>query len=47
VHEKLEGKNVTAEFKPSAGVEVRVVAGQTVIETCLGTWMKKVEERLE
>lgn len=47
VHEKLDSKNVTVEFKPSAGVDVRVVAGQTVLETCLGTWIKKVEERLE
>jgi hypothetical protein len=42
---KLSSRNVAALFTPSDSVDVRVVAGQTVLETCLGTWMKRIEER--
>jgi cytidylate kinase len=36
--------NVAATFTPSESADVRVVAGQTVLETRLAAWMKKVEE---
>ena len=44
LREKLGSRNVAALFTPADGVDVRVVAGQTVLETCLGTWMKRIEE---
>ncbi|NJM33868.1 MAG: hypothetical protein HC850_03225 [Rhodomicrobium sp.] len=44
LRDKLGSMNVAAIFTPSESVDVRVVAGQTVLETCLGTWMKKIEE---
>lgn len=47
LREKLRSRNVAVLFKSAEDVDVRVVAGQTVLETCLGTWMKKVEERKE
>lgn len=47
LREKLGARDVAVQFRPSESTDVRVVAGQTVLETCLGTWMKKVEECLE
>ena len=47
LREKLRSRNVSVVFKPGKDMDVRVVAGQTVLETCLGTWMKRVEERVE
>lgn len=47
LREKLNGRNVTVLFTPASGTEVRVVAGQTILETVLGQWMRRVEERVE
>lgn len=44
---KLGGRNVAVLFAPGEGVEVRVSAGQTLLETNLGQWMKRVEERIK
>jgi hypothetical protein len=44
LRDKLGGMNVAATFTPSESADVRVVAGQTVLETRLAAWMKKVEE---
>jgi hypothetical protein len=42
IREKLRDRNVAALFTPSDGVDVRVVAGQTILETSLGLWMDKL-----
>ncbi len=47
LREKLRSKNVAVLFTANEHTDIRVVAGQTVLETCLGTWMKRVEERIE
>lgn len=47
LREKLNNKNVAVLFTPASGTEVRVVAGQTILETVLGKWMRRVEERIE
>jgi hypothetical protein len=44
---KLGGRNVAVLFAPGEGAEVRVSAGQTLLETNLGQWMKRVEERIK
>jgi hypothetical protein len=44
---KLGTKNIAAVFTPTETVDVRVIAGQTILETCIGTWMRKIEERLQ
>jgi hypothetical protein len=46
LREKLSGKNMALLFTPAEGPEVRVVAGQTILETQLGAWVAKVEEAL-
>jgi hypothetical protein len=42
IREKLRDRNVAALFSPSEGVDVRVVAGQTILETSLGAWMDQL-----
>jgi hypothetical protein len=42
---KLGNRNVAVLFAPGHGAEVRVAAGQTLLETNLGRWMQRVEER--
>jgi hypothetical protein len=42
IREKLRDRNVAALFSPAQDVDVRVVAGQTILETSLGTWMDKL-----
>ena len=46
LRERLSGKNMTLQFHPGEGPEVRIVAGQTSLETQLGAWAAKVEEAL-
>jgi hypothetical protein len=46
LRERLSGKNMTLLFHPGEGPEVRIVAGQTTLETQLGAWAAKVEEAL-
>jgi hypothetical protein len=45
LREKLSRKNIVAALTPDENVDVRIVAGQTILETCIGSWMRKVEER--
>jgi len=47
LREKLEGRNLSVLFAINDDVDLRIVIGQTILETCLGTWMRKVEERIE
>lgn len=47
LREKLRDRNITVLYKPGKDMDVRIVVGQTVLETCLGTWMRKVEEHVE
>lgn len=42
IREKLRDRNVAALFSPGEGVDVRVVAGQTILETSLGAWMDQL-----
>ena len=42
IREKLRDRNVAALFSPRDGVDVRVVAGHTILETSLGAWMDKL-----
>jgi hypothetical protein len=42
IREKLRDRNVAALFSPAHNVDVRVVAGQTILETSLGAWMDKL-----
>ena len=42
IREKLRDRNVAALFSPGEGVDVRVVVGQTILETSLGAWMDKL-----
>lgn len=46
LREKLSGKNMALHFTPAEGPEIRVVAGQTILETQLASWVAKVEEAL-
>jgi hypothetical protein len=46
LREKLSGKNMAVLFHPGEGPEVRIVVGQTVLETQLGAWAARVEEAL-
>jgi hypothetical protein len=46
LREKLSGKNIALLFAPGEGPEVRIVAGQTVMETQLRSWVSKIEESL-
>jgi hypothetical protein len=47
LRDKLTAKNIAAVFTPAETIDVRVIAGQTILETCIGTWMRRVEERLK
>ena len=42
IREKLRDRNVAALFTPGEEVDVRVVAGQTILETSLGAWMDQL-----
>ena len=42
IREKLRDRNVAALFSPGDDVDVRVVAGQTILETSLGVWMDQL-----
>lgn len=42
IREKLRDRNVAAIFSPGDDVDVRVVAGQTILETSLGAWMDQL-----
>jgi hypothetical protein len=42
----LDGKTVAVVYAPGEQPDVRVVAGKTFIETCLGAWMAKLEEAI-
>ncbi len=42
IREKLRDRNVAALFSPGDEVDVRVVAGQTILETSLGAWMDQL-----
>jgi hypothetical protein len=42
IREKLRDRNVAALFSPRDGVDVRVVAGHTILETSLGAWMDQL-----
>jgi hypothetical protein len=46
LREKLSGKNIALLFAPGEGPEVRIVAGQTVMESQLRNWVAKIEESL-
>ncbi len=46
LREKLSSRNMALLFTPSEGPEVRVVAGQTILETQLAAWLSRVEEAL-
>jgi hypothetical protein len=41
---QLEEKTITATYIPSDTCDVKIVAGQASLETCLWTWMNKIEE---
>ena len=43
---RLGSRNVAVLFTPGEGVDVRVAAGPTLLETNLGQWMQRVEERI-
>jgi len=47
LREKLNSRNIAVLFTPSDEPEVRMVAGQTIVETCLGQWVQRVEESLK
>lgn len=42
IREKLSDRNVAAVFSPGPNVDVRVVAGQTVLETSLAAWIDQL-----
>ena len=42
IREKLSDRNVAALFSPAEGVDIRVVAGQTILETSLEAWMAQL-----
>ena len=47
LRDKLSSKNIAAVFTPTETVDVRVIAGQTILETCHRHLDGKVEERLQ
>jgi hypothetical protein len=47
IRDKLSSRNVAVLFSPNEASDVRVVAGPTVIETSIGQWVQRVEERTE
>lgn len=44
IREKLPHETIAAAFSESAGSDVHVVAGETILETRLAAWMRKIEE---
>ena len=46
LRERLSGRNMALLYTASEGLEVRVIAGQTILETQLVAWLAKVEEAL-
>jgi hypothetical protein len=42
IREKLSDRNVAAVFSPGSEVDVRVVAGQTILETNLSAWIDRL-----
>jgi hypothetical protein len=44
LREKLSERPVATEFTPAEGTDVRISAGQTILETRLAAWMAKLEE---
>jgi hypothetical protein len=46
LRQKLSGKNIALLFSPGDGPEVRIIAGQTVMESQLQNWVSKIEESL-
>ena len=44
IREKLRDRNVAALFTPGDEIDVRVVAGQTILETSLGGWMDQLRK---
>ena len=43
---ELSGKAWAATYLPSGEPDVRITAGQTILETRLGAWAAKIEEAL-
>jgi hypothetical protein len=44
--DQLAGKTVSVDYRQSEGTDVRIVAGQTVLESRLGVWAAKIREAL-
>ncbi len=44
--DQLAGKTVSVDYRQSEEPDVRIVAGQTVLETRLGVWAAKIREAL-
>ena len=44
--DQLAGKTVSVDYRQSEEPDVRIVVGQTVLETRLGVWAAKIEEAL-
>jgi hypothetical protein len=44
VREQLAGKTMAVTYAPSEDCDVRIVAGQAMLETCLKDWLAKLEE---
>jgi hypothetical protein len=46
LRERLSGRACAATYHPSGEPDVRIVAGQTILETRLAAWTAKIEEAL-
>ena len=46
LREQLSGKACAATYLPSGEPDVRITAGQTILETRLGAWAAKIQEAL-
>lgn len=44
LRDRLNGTATGITFVPGQGIELRVVADNTVLETCIGAWMARIEE---
>jgi hypothetical protein len=44
--ERLAGEDAAVTFSPGDGCDVRVAAGQTILETRLSVWVAKIEEAI-
>lgn len=44
IRQRLATKAIVADFVPSPDYEIRIEAGQTILETRLQAWMAKIEE---